>query len=165
MVDLAFQGLVVPSDVEGQHHSVVLNVFLEPIVRVASAQFHFKILFIFLSIRRVNFQILLSFIHLKIVDGKGLRGSEGTFHVLVEGAGKVVTVIDAENALEEVDVHLGAEILPLEVLSAAHFLGDALAVNEDALGNAGVFLSRFGEMDRAVVQVIVQYTGSDTVVF
>jgi hypothetical protein len=118
-----------------------------------------------LSIRRVNFQILLSFIDLKIVDGKGLGSSEGTFHVLVEGAGEVVAVIDAENAFKEVDVHLKAEILPLVVLSTAHFLGDALTVDEDALGDTRVFLSGFGEVDRAVVQVIVQYTGSDTVVF
>jgi len=52
MVNLALQGLIIPSDIKRQHDAVILNVFLETIVRVASPELHFKILFIFPNCKR-----------------------------------------------------------------------------------------------------------------
>lgn len=51
VIHLAFQSLVVPSDIEGQHQAIILNVFLKTIIGMASSQFHFKILFIFPDIK------------------------------------------------------------------------------------------------------------------
>lgn len=118
-----------------------------------------------LRIRRVNFQILLSFINLKIVDGKRLRSIQRVFHFLVEHSCEFVTVVDAEHTFKEIDIHLDAQILPQVVIGATHLFGHSLSVDENALGNAGVFLAGLSEVDGVVVQVIVQYTGSDTVVF
>jgi len=46
IVDLAFQSLVVPGDVETEDHPVILDVLFQSIVGVSSPQFDFEILLV-----------------------------------------------------------------------------------------------------------------------
>lgn len=46
VVHLALEGLVVPGDVEREHHAVVVEVLLQALVGVAPAQFDLEILFV-----------------------------------------------------------------------------------------------------------------------
>lgn len=165
VIDLAFQGLVVPGDIEGEHDAVVRDVLLQTVVGMSSSEFDFKILFIFLGIRRVDFQILLSFIHLKIIAWQRLSSGHRLLHVFIEFSGEIVAVVDTEHAFEETDVLLHAEILPEVVVGATDFLGHALTVDEDALSDARVDHARLGKMDGVVIQIIVQNTRTDAVVF
>lgn len=118
-----------------------------------------------LGVWRIDFQIFLNFVNLEIVAGDVFSGLEGTFHVLVELAGEVVGVRDAEDSLIEVNILRDFEIFPgVEFLDSQCFR-NFLTVYKDALGDAGVLDSGFGDVDGVVVEVIVNDTRSDAIVF
>lgn len=97
VVDLPFDGLVVPDYIEGKHLPVVLQVLVEAAVGMAASEFDLEVLLILLGVGRVDFDVFDFLGNIEIISGQLLRQGERLAHVLVKLSGVLVAVADAEH--------------------------------------------------------------------
>ena len=79
--------------------------------------------------------------------------------------GKIVGVVNSEDPLVEIDINRDLEVLPGVEVHNTYFFGYFLAVDENALGDAGVLDSRFSNVDGLIREIIVHDARSDSEVF
>ena len=56
-VNSTFEGIVAPEYSERKDSSIVIEILFQPVVRMATSEFNFDVLFVFLGVRRVDFGI------------------------------------------------------------------------------------------------------------
>lgn len=97
VVDLPFDGLVVPDYVEGKHLPVVLQVLVEAAVGMAASELDLEVLLVLLGVGRVDFDVFDFLGNIEIISGQLLRQGERLAHVLEKLSGVLVAVADAEH--------------------------------------------------------------------
>ena len=59
-VNSTFEGIVVPEYSERKDPSIIIEILFKAVVRMASSEFNFNVLFVLLGVRRVDFGIFSS---------------------------------------------------------------------------------------------------------
>ena len=88
------------------------------------------------------------------VLGEGFGRAEAVSLSLVEFAGEGITVIHAEDSFVDLEVHGELEITPVVGLGGAAVSGDLVALEEDTLGQTGILLPVFEDVDGVVFEVV-----------
>lgn len=132
---------------------------------MSSTEFNFKVFLIFLGIRWINFEIFLNFVNLEIVDRYTMNGVKRSFHILIELKGEIVSIVNSEYSLIEVDILWHIEIFPRIVLLGSKDFGNFLSIDKNALCDSWVFYTRFGHMDSVIIQVIIHDARTNTIIF
>lgn len=154
MVLTAVVTVVLPQDLEGEHVPVVVKETLESLIGASSLQLDLDIVFVLGQIRRVGLHV-----------GEGARCGEWVFWhglgraavfaiVRVKGPRERVTVRDAEHTPVHVQIRTHAQVFPLNE-TFAFMLGQLVALQKDALWDAGVLLFRLDNVDCVIVEVVI----------
>ena len=165
-VNSTFEGIVVPEYSEREDPSIIIEILFKAVVRMASSEFNFNVLFVLLGVRRVDFGIFSSNELVEKVSGFRIWWVEWGFHITVKIFGKAVTVVNVENSFVEVDVDSDVKVSPSVIVGKfTDDFRDFLPFKEDALWNAWVFDLWLSDVNGFVSKVIINNDFSDAVVF
>lgn len=103
---------------------------------MSPAEFDLKIFFVFLSVWGVDLQVFLDLVDLEVVHGHSLIRAQGLFHLDVKILGKIISILNSEDSLVEIDVGRDIEILPAVKVHDTNFFRDFLSVNENSLSDS-----------------------------
>lgn len=146
-------------NVELQHFSIIFQkLFLR--FDFASTQLVFKEVhheFIFL------WHVLIMQFLFEIIKNGNMRFSYLHAKILVEFSGVLITVVDGNNFVEDIDFGSNDEIMNIKEEARSIGSEHSLAFKEVSLGDSTVFLSRFGNLDGIVFQIVKddKFSGSN----
>jgi len=155
---------VLPVDAERQHLSVVLKEGVQVAVVTAAAQLDLVVVLALGSVWRVLLVVDHGAGCLVRILGEGFSGSEVMSLSGIELTGEIVTVVNAEDSLVDLEVHGEREVAPVVGSGGAAVGGDLVALEEDTLGKAGVLLPVFEDVDGVVFEVVEHGALVDAVV-
>ncbi len=150
----AIVGHIIPEDFEAKNTSIIVKEALKAIVRTATLELDFDVVFELSLVRRGLLHVNHLARAVEQVLGVALGLSDVAALVRIVAAGEVVAVHDAELTRVNIDVHTEAEIRPVIVTRAVRFL-EFGALQENALGNSRVLNARLNDVERVIVQVEV----------
>ena len=144
----SFKSIVLPDDLERKNFSIVIEVLLEPIVGMSTAQFNLNILFVFFGIWRVDLGVFGTNESLEKISGKTFRFVQWTIHIIVELFCEGIAIINSEDTFEDVEVNCDVEILPsIMVSKLSDDLGYFLPLQEHSLRDTCVLYFLLGDVD------------------
>mmetsp|Transcript_27970 Transcript_27970/g.55067 ORF Transcript_27970/g.55067 Transcript_27970/m.55067 type:complete len:506 (-) Transcript_27970:221-1738(-) len=155
---------VSPDTVEAKHLSVVL----EELLSGSDIDTHL--------FAQASFHKLFVLVHLLVVSGgldsmllgEGVQGVGFSFSkintvVFEEGSGEVVAVCQAEDTAVDAEFSGDEEIVKVDKLVVA--LGDAVSLDENALGDTGVLNLGLGNVHRVILQIVVDHALANAEIF
>jgi len=132
---------------------------------MSASQLYLKVLFILLSIRWVNFQVLLDFIHLEMIDRYTLIIGQWLFHFFIEMFGEIISILNSKDSLIEIDIGSNIEIFPSIEIHNSNFLRDFLSVYKNSLSDSRILDSWLGHVNGLVTQIVIHDARSHSKVF
>jgi hypothetical protein len=164
-IHATLERIILPQSIKRQHLPIIIQILGESPIGMPTSQLHLNILLILLRIRRINPQILLLNIMLERILGLGLRIIELLTHILVKLPGELITVIDMEYPLIEVDVLPHLKILPDKMLiEIPNPLRYFLSLDEQPLGYARILHSGLDNQYGLIGQVVINHDLPDPVI-
>lgn len=157
-------GVVHPLDSERKDTAVVVEERLKVTVVTATFKRNLKVVLELSLIWGHLFEVDHSASVHEGVIGEALSSTLGLVFVCIEGSGELVAVDDSEDTAIEADVLADAKVLPSVAVDAVDF-GHKVSLQENALRNARVLDSVFHDVDRVILQVVVEGALANAIVF
>ena len=155
--------IVIPQNPETQNLPIIVQILLQPLVRPASVQLNFKILFSFSQIRRILLHLNHSSCVLKrIFRSFNIICKRNPF-ILEEASCERIARQDLEHSSVEFNFSANLEITPVE-LSSFCWMRCLVSLEEYSLRDSRVLNFGLHDMYCVIFQVVVDHTLSNPVV-
>lgn len=118
---------------------------------MTTSKFHLNMLFVFFSIRRIDFSLFSCDKMFKAVRRNLLSLSLRVLHELVERSGKLITVADSEDSLENINIVSNSKILPGVIIRKLTYnFRNLLSFKEDSLRYSWINYLGFSDVDSVI---------------
>jgi hypothetical protein len=154
---------ILPHDRERKDSAVVVEERMEVFVWAATLKHHFDVVFVLSQIWGILLQIDKCTCLDEGVIGETFASTEFDTLVGVEWSGELITVIGVENSSVEINVATDIKVTPFISFNGARNR-DKMSLQEDALGDSRVGHFGLKNVNRVIIEVVVDGALAEAVV-